>query len=578
MTAPQSATAPRSSGAGIVTAAMLTPRDRRITMAGVLLALLLAGLDQTIVATAGPAIQRDLQIAPALYAWLTTAYLVTATVMLPIYGKLSDRFGRKPILLAGVSIFLAGSLLCGIAPNATMLIAARGVQGLGAAALFTTTFAVIADLFPPAVRGRYMGLVSAVMGLASVIGPLAGGFITDMFGWHWVFFINLPIGALALWFIIAYMPRLGLHTEEHLPVDIAGAVLLVVSLVPLMIALSLGRTDPVQSGDGYAWTSWQILAMLAVAAVGIVGFVRRERRAPDPILHFELFRNRVVSYGTAAMFVIGAAFLFGIIFLPLFLVNVVGVSATDAGLAMMPLTLGIVISSMAAGQAVSRFGHAKTMMLFALALMAGSFALLGFTLTPESTQMAVSLRMLLVGLGVGPTLPLYTLVMQAASDPREIGVVTATATFSRLLGQVLGLALFGTLFATALSQSLAQRVGPELTGLPAAVRQSIIGGSAPGATPGEGGVSVAFDTAAARSRVRRTAPDDPRAFAAVDRVHRSFQLAFTGAVSLLFRVGIGLAALAFVITAFMPAVDLRHARGSAQTSGQPPPPTGTVHH
>jgi EmrB/QacA subfamily drug resistance transporter len=540
----------------IVTAESLSVRDRRITLAGVMIALLLAGLDQTIVATAGPAIQRDLRIAPALYAWLTTAYLVAATVMLPIYGKLSDRFGRKPILLAGVSIFLTGSLLCGIAPDARILIAARGVQGLGAAALFTTTYAVIADLFPPAARGRYMGLVSAVMGLASVIGPLAGGIITDTFGWHWVFFINLPIGAVALWFIITTMPRLGVHSERRLPVDVAGALLLVAGLVPFMIALSLGRGDA-DASEGYPWSSWQIITMLAVAAVGLAAFIARERRAPDPILHLELFRNRVVTFGTAAMFVIGGAFLFGIIFLPLFLVNVVGVSATDAGLAMMPLTLGIVVSSVAAGQLVSRVGHAKLLMLSSLVLLAGAFSLLGFTLTPDATQRSVSWLMLLIGLGTGPTLPLYTLVMQAASHPREIGVVTATATFSRLLGQVLGLAFFGTVFASTFAGDVERRVQTELARLAPEVRASILG-TGSRARAGEDRVSMAFDSAAARARVRRVAPADPEAVAAVDRAHRGFQLAFTGAITLLFRVGIGLVVLAFVITAFMPDVELRH--------------------
>jgi EmrB/QacA subfamily drug resistance transporter len=541
----------------IVDAASLSKRDRTLTLTGVLLALLLSGLDQTIVATAGPAIQRDLEIAPALYAWLTTAYLVAATVMLPIYGKLSDRFGRKPILLAGVSIFLTGSFLCGISPGAMTLIFARGVQGLGAAALFTTAFAVIADLYPPALRGRYMGLVSGVMGLASVIGPLAGGFITDTFGWHWVFFINLPIGAVALWFIISRMPRIGIHAEEPLPVDVLGAALLIVTLVPLMIALSLGRTDPAVTGDGFAWSSWQIVTMLSVAAVGIVAFTARERRAPDPILHLELFRNRVVTLGTAAMFVIGAAFLFGIIFLPLYLVNVIGVSATDAGLAMMPLTLGIVASSIGAGQLVSRIGHPKLIMLSSLAFLAGAFALLGFTLSPESTQWSVSVRMLLMGMGVGPTLPLYTLVMQAASEPRELGVVTATATFSRLLGQVIGLALFGTLFASALSQAITMRASPELAQLSPEVRVAI-GGSTSATFAGEQGVSVAFDTAAARARVRAAAPGDAAALAAVGRVHHAFELAFTDAVTLLFKAGIMLVMLGFVITAFMPDVELRH--------------------
>ena len=560
MTAPQSTLETEEAAArrNIVTAESLTKRDRALTMTGVLLALLLSGLDQTIVATAGPAIQRDLQIAPGLYAWLTTAYLVAATVMLPIYGKLSDRFGRKPVLLTGVSIFLTGSFICGISPGAMTLIVARGIQGLGAAALFTTAFAVIADLFPPAVRGRYMGLVSAVMGLASVIGPLVGGFITDSFGWHWVFFINLPIGALALWFIITRMPRLGVHLEEKLPVDVAGALLLVVSLVPLMLALSLGRIDPESSGEGFAWGSWQIIGMLAISAIGTVAFVARERRALDPILHLELFRNKVVTLGTAASFVQGGAFLFGIIFLPLYLVNVIGVSATDAGLAMMPLTLGIVVSSITAGQLVSRVGHPKTIILSALGLLAGAFALLAFTLSPESTQMSVTWRMMLMGMGVGPTLPLYTLVMQASSEPREVGVVTATATFSRMLGQVIGLALFGTLFASALSHAVGSRVPVQLAAVQPEVRAAISGSSAPGAVSAEGGVSIAFDTTAAMARVQRVAPGNEQAIAAVRRVHHAFALAFTDAVTLLFKVGIAIVVLGFIITAFMPDVELRH--------------------
>lgn len=554
----------------VIAAASLTRRERNITLAGVLVALLLAGLDQTIVATAGPAIQRDLQIAPALYAWLTTAYLVMATVMLPIYGKLSDRFGRKPILIIGVSIFLTGSLLCGISQGAISLIAARGVQGIGAAALFTTAFAVIADLYPPAVRGRYMGLISGVMGLASVIGPLAGGFITDAFGWHWVFFINLPIGSVALWFIITTMPRLGMHSEQRLPVDILGAALLFIGVVPLMIALSVGRAEGSAAGGGYSWTSWQVLTMLGLAGAGLISFLIRERHAPDPILHLELFRNRVVSFGAATLFVIGAAFLFGIVFLPLYLVNVTGVSATDAGLAMMPLTFGIVISSVASGQIVSKFGHPRLIMLAALAILGGSFALMGFTLTPESSQWSVSARMLLIGLGIGPTLPLYTLVMQAASQPRELGVVTAASTFSRSLGQVIGLALFGTLFASTLGGELASRVAPRVAELPPAVREAIDGSSASSTAPGgEGTPTVAFDTAAIKRRVRRAVPGDETSLARVDVIHRSFQVAFTETVMKLFRVGIGLVLLGLIITALMPDVELRHASpgGHGRVSG-----------
>lgn len=592
----------------------LTRQQKVYTMVGVLLGLLLAALDQTIVATAGPYIQRDLDIAPSLYVWLTTAYLVASTVLVPVYGKLSDLYGRKNILLVGVSVFLLGSLACGLSSSPMALILARAVQGIGSASLFTTAFAVVADLFPPAERGKYQGLFGSVFGFSSVVGPLVGGFITDALSWHWAFLINLPVGGFALFLIITRMPPLK-HNQTRAPVDVLGAVALVAAIVPLLLALSLGKTKSAAARPGYFWDSWQILGLFFASAVGFFLFILQERRAKDPILDFSLFRNRTFGVGSLAAFLAGASFLASVVYLPLFMVNVVGLSATRSGLTTTPLTLGVVASSTLSGQLVSRVGRYKIFILSSMVLLVFAFSIMSFTLTPESTQLELTWKMVLVGLGLGPAIPLFTLAIQNAVSTHRIGVATSTATFARQMGATVGLALVGTVFAGALFSGTQQHTKPVLEKLPPAIQEKLAAQVTEAAPPPteEGGEVSAFGTEeikkeisadftqqrqlleaallrkdpearatlladpALPENVRKILSDHPdapedvslkaallsveqaekRAISAIDALERAMKEAFTGAISQIYQLCILLAILAFLVTLFLPELPLR---------------------
>ncbi|HTJ42822.1 MAG TPA: MDR family MFS transporter [Kofleriaceae bacterium] len=427
--------------------AELTPQQKAFTLVGIMLGMFLAALDQTIVSTAARSIQLDLALPDALYGWIMTSYMVASTVMVPIYGKLSDIYGRKPVLLVGMIIFLGGSAACGMARGYEMLFAARAVQGLGSGALFVTAFAVVADMFPPDRRAKYTGLVGAVWGVAGVIGPLAGGVITDHLGWHWIFFVNLPIGALAIAFVVAKMPKLG--GGQKRAIDLSGALVLVIAVVPLLVALTLA--PPSIEGrhiEAARWSDPFVLGLFAIAAAGALVFYVVERRAKEPIVDFSLFATPIYARGVAAVLVVGSAFFVAIIFLPWFMQAVMHVGATSSGVALIPLTLGIVAGNIGAGQVASRVGRYKPLLLLSLVGLGGSYALLGLTLGPDSTELGVTAEMVLVGLTLGPSIPLYVLAMQNGMPPPTIGAVTASATFFRQIGGTIGIAGLMTVFLT----------------------------------------------------------------------------------------------------------------------------------
>jgi EmrB/QacA subfamily drug resistance transporter len=443
----------------------------KLTLLGVLLALFLGALDQTIVATALPKMVEELH-GLTRYTFPATAYLLGSTVMVPIYGALADMYSRRKIEIAAVTLFLIGSTLCGIAglfgplpllgDGMTQLIVFRGIQGLGAAGLFAMAFIIIADLFPPAIRGRYQGLVGATFGIASVLGPLAGGFLTDhgngfvsgVSGWRWVFYVNVPIGLASLG-IVSRMPPLVPEGGGR-RLDLLSTALLIGGLAPLVLALSL---EPSALGGG----SSTRVALLGMAAVGLTLLLLRSSRIEHPIIDPRLFQNRVVAVSSAALFLFGASMFGVILFLPLFLVNVVGVSATRAGISLIPLSLGVVFGSVVGGQVTSRIGRYKPLMLIGETSLLVGVVLLS-RMTADATYGQVTAYMVLCGAGLGPTLPLYPLAVQNAVDPRKIGQATSTAQFFRQIGGLMGAAGLGALLSFGLLGALRS----ELAGIPGA--------------------------------------------------------------------------------------------------------------
>jgi EmrB/QacA subfamily drug resistance transporter len=427
----------------VATEERLTGRALWTVFGALMLGMFLAALDQTIVSTALPTIVGDLG-GLNHFSWVVTAYLLASTVSTPLYGKLGDMMGRKPVFLAAILIFLAGSVLAGLSQTMVQLIGFRALQGIGAGGLMVGAQAIIADIVPPRERGRYMGLIGSVFAVASIAGPLLGGFFVDNLSWRWVFYVNLPVGALA---VVVVVTRLHLHTPtvRH-RIDYLGAGLLAGGVSALILLTTWG-------GNQYAWGSATIIGLGVVGVGLLVLFIWQETRAEEPILPLSLFRSSVFSIANSMGFTIGMTLFGAIVFIPLYLQLVYGASATGSGLRLLPLMAGLLTAAILSGRWISRVGRYKAFPIAGTAtLVVGMFLL--SRLTVGTAPWLASVYMLVLGVGIGLVMQVLVLVVQNDVRPKDIGVATSTATFFRSVGGAFGVAIFGAIFASRLADQL----------------------------------------------------------------------------------------------------------------------------
>lgn len=518
--------------------AQLDSRKRWAILGAVMLGLFLSAMDQTIVGTALPRIIAELS-GLKLYAWVFTAYMLASTTTVPIVGKMGDIFGRKQFFLIGIVVFLVGSMLCGTSQTMMQLIIFRGVQGLGGGMIFANAFAIIGDLFPPAERGKYAGMMSGVFGLASVIGPLVGGYITDNLSWRWVFYVNLPLGVLALFVLATVLPASERHDATR-KVDYAGAVALAGTIAPLLLGFSWAGTE-------YAWGSPQVVVAFALAAAMASVFVVVERRAEEPVIPFSLFRNGIFAVSMGITFITGAAMFSGSVYIPLFMQGVLGFSATNSGLVMMPMTLAMVAGSMISGQLVSRTGRYKWICTAGLAVATGGLFILSRMEADSSQQVGIA-GMAVLGVGLGLSFPPLVLAGQNAVPFSMMGVTTSLNQFARSVGGTIGVAIMGSILTRRLNEELA-------AGLPQEVQA---GAPAPLLAGLKNPRILLDDNALAAVRDQGFAPvfgvDAERLFTAtVDSMERALATSITE----VFLIASGLMAIGFGLSFLLREVPLR---------------------
>ncbi len=528
----------------------VSPQRLVLIIIGVLLGMLLSSLDQTVVGTALPRIVAELG-GIEHYAWVVTAYLLASTASIPLYGKLSDLYGRRIFFIGGMVIFLAGSALAGTSQNMTQLIIYRAIQGLGAGAMMPIAQAIIGDVFPPAERGQWQGLIMSVFGLSAIIGPTLGGWITDHWGWRWVFYVNMPIGAIAILTAGLVLPK-ALRRVRH-TIDYLGALTLVAGVVPLLLAFSWAGTQ-------YAWGSWQMIVLFIAAAVMLSIFFWLETRQSEPIISPQLFKNSIFLISVIASFLVSAGMFGAILYLPLFVQGVIGESATNSGVVLTPMMLGFMFSSIVGGQLLSRTGRYKILALCGFAIAAvGMFLLSGMTVS--SVEGEVVRNMIVIGLGIGVMMSLFTIVVQNAFPLRRLGEVTATLTFFRAIGATIGVAVMGTIMTNGFQNTLQSNMPQALTRLVPASHLSQLQNPQ---------VLLSPDAVA---RIQHAfAAFGPQGLVLFHQLIQAIRVSLSGAITNVFLLGFIIMLLGLFVTLFLREIPLRK---SSTTQAVQATPSGT---
>ena len=521
--------------------AQVSQRRLILILISVMLGMLLSAVDQTVVGTAMPRIIADLH-GLSEYAWVTTSYLLASTVMVPLYGKLSDIYGRKPFYILGMAIFLAGSALSGTSQNMTQLILFRGVQGLGAGAMLPIVQAIIGDIFPPSERGRWQGMMMAVFGLASIIGPWAGGAITDHWGWRYVFYVNMPLGALALIFCVVALPSVYRRMEHT--VDYWGSAILVVAAVPMLLGFSW-------AGNQYAWGDWHVLGSFAVSLCAWILLVVWELRVKEPIIEPRFFNKSIFTVSVTASFLVSMGMFGAIMYIPLFTQAVVGDSASNSGIVLTPMMLGFMASSIVGGQIMSRTGKYKVLALVSMAIAV--FGMLLMSRMNAATSNAVVIRdMVVTGLGMGTMMSLFTIVVQNAFPFRMMGSVTATLQFFRSIGSTVGIAVFGSVLTSRFTQELPKKI-------PGAVKTVL----SPHALASISNPSVLLSPQASSQMDRAFSQLGPHGLILAHALMHGVRAALSMGTQRVFFLGSLLLGLAFVVLFFLKEIALRKKVGDS---------------